>query len=540
MSLIQLLAALTPILAVLVLLVILRMPATRAMPLSLLLTLAAAALVWRMSPRYMAAAVYEGWFIATQILWIVFGAISLLAVLQATGAVATIRAGFMRVSPDRRIQAIIIAWLFGAFLEGASGFGTPAAIAAPLLVALGFPPLAAVSVALVADSSPVSFGAVGTPVLIGLMQGLDSPNLSFVTSVGVAAITIDLLVASLLPLVICLLLTLGFGAKPSVRAGLAAAPFALTAGFAFTVPAWLAARFLGPEFPSMIGGLGGLVIMLGCARAGWLVPKVPWQFAHEAGGAAGVTDERAQPVSLALLLRAWLPYLLVALLLVLTRLQFLPFKEWLSSVAIDSGDILATGIRAHIQPLYLPGAIFVMVALFTGWRLNANRVSLAPAWRLAATRLLPTTIALATAVPMVRVFLHSGSNSAGLESMPLELAELAATHLRDLWPLVAPWIGALGSFISGSATFSNMMFANFQQAVATQADLPSVWILALQMLGANAGNMVCVVNVVTAAAVVNLSGREGQIIRLTVLPMTYYCVTAGLAGLIGLRLGLLA
>ena len=143
MTLLEGLTALMPVLAVLLFLVILRMPATRAMPLALMITASMAWFVWRVPGKHIAASVIEGWVISSGIILIVFGAIVLLRTLQASGAINVIRAGFTRVSPDRRVQAIIIAWLFGSFLEGASGFGTPAAIVAPLLVALGFPPLAA-------------------------------------------------------------------------------------------------------------------------------------------------------------------------------------------------------------------------------------------------------------------------------------------------------------------------------------------------------------------------------------------------------------
>jgi lactate permease len=127
---------------------------------------------------------------------------------------------------------------------------------------------------------------------------------------------------------------------------------------------------------------------------------------------------------------------------------------------------------------------------------------------------------------MVRIFLHSDINDAGLVAMPMALAQQAATQLSDGWLWVAPLVGALGSFIAGSATFSNLMFAGFQQAMATEADMAPSLVLALQMLGANAGNMICVVNVVAAASVVGLNGREGEIIRYTALPALYYCLAA--------------
>ncbi|MBN1262209.1 MAG: L-lactate permease, partial [Anaerolineae bacterium] len=222
MNFVTTLAALAPVLAVFIFLVVLRLPAMKAMPISLVLTVILALLLWRVPAVQMAAAVCEGIFIALSIIWIVFGALLLLNTLQASGAVNAIRDGFMHISPDRRVQTIIVAWLFGAFIEGAAGFGTPAAICAPLLVALGFPPLAAVVVALIADSSPVSFGAVGTPVLIGVTRGLSAgatpPPLvveglgaqslaDFVRSVAVQATLIDLVTGTLIPLVLVVILT---------------------------------------------------------------------------------------------------------------------------------------------------------------------------------------------------------------------------------------------------------------------------------------------------------------------------------------------
>ena len=137
-----LLAALSPLTAALFFLVVLRMPASRAMSLSLAITSAASVLVWRVPPRHVLAAAIEGIGIALSILWIVLGAIVLLKVLAESGALSAMRQGFLRISPDVRVQVILIAWLFGAFLEGAAGFGTPAAITAPLLVMLGVPPIA--------------------------------------------------------------------------------------------------------------------------------------------------------------------------------------------------------------------------------------------------------------------------------------------------------------------------------------------------------------------------------------------------------------
>lgn len=167
------LVALIPIATVFLLLVVARRPASQAMPLSYLVTVGIALGVWRVPGVEVAASSLQGLVAAAEILYIVFGAILLLNTLQESGAISTIRQSLLGISPDPRVQVIIIAWLFGSFIEGASGFGTPAVITVPLLVAIGFPAMAAVVAALIIQSTPSTFGAVGTPIIIGIEAGLD-------------------------------------------------------------------------------------------------------------------------------------------------------------------------------------------------------------------------------------------------------------------------------------------------------------------------------------------------------------------------------
>lgn len=538
MNAIYLLTALTPILAILILLVVLRLPAQHALPLSLGLTALTAFAIWRMPALYIAASTLEGLIISVSILWILFGAVLLLNTLTAAGAVERIRAMFFAISPDQRVQAIIVAWLFGAFIEGAAGFGTPAAITAPLMVALGFPPLAAVVLALTANSSPVTFGALGTPLLIGMGRGLQVgeqlapvvaqalPNASsaeIIQRVGEYAIQMDLGVGLFIPLIQVLLLTRFFGPNRSWKEGLAMWRFALFAGASFLLPAFLVAHWLGPEFPSLLGGLFGMLIVIPAAQRGFLLPKTTWQFPEHA------SPPTTSPSSHSLL-KAWLPYLFLTLLLVLTRLPALPFKSFLQSQALHFNNLLGTPISTSLELLYLPGTMFVATAVLSFALFRLPAATWGQLFGAAARRLVGSAIALGAALPMVRIFINSGVNALGLESMPVELAYQAARLMGTAWPLAAPAIGSLGSFLAGSATFSNMMFSLFQVSVAAEVNVPALIILALQALGANAGNMVCVLNVVAAASLVGLSGKEGVIIRLTLIPMLYYILWAGILG----------
>jgi lactate permease len=346
------LLALAPIFTVGVLLVGFRIPAARAMPVAYFVTLLIAALAWRVSPLGIAAASIQGLLLAATLLYIIFGALLLLATLSASGAVATIRDAFTRISPDRRVQAIIVGWLFGSFIEGASGFGTPAAVAAPLMLALGFPATAAVMVGLIIQSTPVSFGAVGTPILVGVSGGLNADLAreymaaggwefrAYLEHVAVRVAAIHAVAGTLIPLFLCALLTRFYGARRSAREGLAAWPFALFAAFSFTIPYLLCAVLLGPEFPSLVGGAVGLAIVVGAARRGWLVPSRVWDFPpREAwdgdwtGTLSVATHYEHGTLSPA---RAWLPYGVVALLLLLTRLPWLGIGQRLAAIDIGT------------------------------------------------------------------------------------------------------------------------------------------------------------------------------------------------------------
>ncbi|MFQ5816992.1 MAG: L-lactate permease [Terriglobia bacterium] len=543
------LAAVLPIAAVMVFLVVLRWSAVKAMPVAYGLTCLLALSLWQVPPLRILAASLRGAIVAGTLLWIIFGALVLLFTLRESGALAAIRRGFLGISEDRRIQAIIVAWLFGSFIEGAAGFGTPAAVAAPLLLALGFPALAAVMVSLIIQSTPVSFGAVGTPILVGMGQSLNVPQVKtalaatgmgyteFIHQIGIFAALPHALIGTLIPLIMVAMLTRFFGRRRSFREGLAVWKFALFAGLAFTLPYLAVAILLGPEFPALVGGLLGLAIVIPAARKGIFLPKCePWQFPPaehwEKDWIGSISAGGDAPTTTMSFARAWAPYLLVTGLLVVTRLPFLPLQQWLTSVEFTWANMLGTNLSQALQPLYLPGTIFALVALATCGLHRMKPAAVKTAWRDAAQKLASPALALLFAVGMVRVFIDSDTNAAGIASMPLVLAETAAQGAKSAWPFFAPAIGAVGAFVAGSNTVSDLMFGLFQYGVADRIAVPHLVILGLQALGGAAGNMIAVHNVVAASATVGLVGCEGTLIRKTILPMTYYLVAAGLLGLL--------
>ncbi|WP_324025922.1 L-lactate permease [Aeromonas caviae] len=542
------LVAFSPILVAAVLLVGLNWPAKRAMPIAFLLTVFIALWGWQMSPTRVLASTLQGLVITVTVLWIVFGAILMLNTLKHTGAITAIRGGFTNISPDRRIQAIIIAWCFGAFIEGASGFGTPAAIAAPLLVAIGFPALAAVLLGMMIQSTPVSFGAVGTPILVGINKGLDNQAIGQTLSAGGSSWDIYLqqvttnvalihaTVGTLMPVLMVMMLTRFFGRNRSWTEGLSILPFAIFAGLAFTVPYALTGMLLGPEFPSLIGGLVGLALVVTAARAGFLVPKNSWDFAPENEWPAewlgslklDLKEAAGRPMSLML---AWLPYVALALLLVASRVSP-EFKASLLSVSLAFTDLLGEkGVSASIEPLYLPGGLLVLCALLATLIQARALAPLGRAVSESSRTLIGAGFVLIFTVPMVRIFINSGVNGADLASMPVTTANFAAGLVGEFFPALSATIGALGAFIAGSNTVSNMMFSQFQFEVAQTLGVSTAAMLALQAVGAAAGNMIAIHNVVAASATVGLLGREGATLRKTALPTLYYLLVTGLIGL---------
>jgi len=544
------LLAFSPILLAAILLIGFRIPAKNAMPISFLATAVMAIAIWDIPIVDIAASTIQGLFITFDILYIIFGAIVLLNLLKYSRALIVIREGFADISKDRRVQVVIIAWLFGSFIEGAAGFGTPAAIVAPLLVGMRFPAFCAVMLGMMVQSTAVSFGALGTPILVGVSGGIQSPELTaellrsglefseYIQLVTVKVALLHGITGILMPTLMVCMMTRFFGKNRSWKEGLRMLPFTIFGGLALTIPYVLTGIFLGPEFPSLLGALIAIPIVVIAAKQGFLIPKKSWDFDEEKNwpstwfGTLNVKlndDGEYKKMHLA---KAWLPYLIMAGLLVLSRLPQLPLKGLLTGVKIMWSEILGTSISASSSPLYLPGTILLIAGIITIVLHKMKSADVKTAFRDSAKMLLGAGFVLVFTVPMVRIYINSGVNPSELPGMPIAMAEWVAGNVGDVYPMFAPSIGALGAFIAGSNTVSNLMFGLFQFGVATKLAMPSFIIVALQAVGAAAGNMIAIHNVVAASATVGFLGKEGMVLRKTILPTIYYLFVVGLLGLI--------
>ncbi|WP_280588424.1 L-lactate permease [Halorubrum sp. Boch-26] len=561
-----------PLLLAGVLLVGLLWPATRAMPLAWVAALAVGYFAWNMPVNWLAAASAVGVITAITILWIVFGALVLLYTLMEAGAFDRINRGFATVSDDRRVQIVLIAFFMATFIEGAAGFGTPAAVVAPLLLGLGFPALAAVVAAIIGHIIAVTYGAVGTPIVVGIQNPMENVEFTrtaieeggmtvqeFSVEVAAWAATYHALVGFVMPL-FAVGMTVYFFGDPDERSLAPAwevAPLCLFAGISFAVPYWISAWFLTAEFPALIGSMVGGSIVLSVLRAGYFLPDEEWEFpdrdrwedhwvgsiepgqsngSNGAESRGGVSPE-AEAADISdvdedmSLLKAWSPYIALVILLVVTRAVD-PISSFIGSdlFVIGFSDIFGTTLGGSFAWMSVPGFWLIVSAVLAIPIFGMSGKEVGDAWKEAGRKIVSPFIALVFVIAMVQVMLQSGAHPGAPEvgSMIVLLAQTTADTLGVAYPAFASLIGALGAAMAGSNTVSNITFGAFQFEAATQLGLPRTIIVGAQAVGGAIGNLVAIHNLVAALATVGLLGQEGRVMRLNMIPLLYYATGVGL------------
>ncbi|MFZ7216813.1 lactate permease LctP family transporter [Avibacterium avium] len=455
---------------------------------------------------------------------VIFGAILFNRFSEVSGVTNTLRKWLGNINPNPVAQIMIIGWAFAFMIEGASGFGTPAAIAAPILVGLGFPPLKVAMLALIMNSVPVSFGAVGTPTWFGF--GPLNLTDNQILEIGSMSALIHSFAALIIPLM-ALRLIVGWS---EIRKNLV---FIYISIFACVVPYFLLAQ-VNYEFPSLVGGAIGLLVSVFVANKGIGLAKVENNL-----------DDNA--VSTGQVVKALLPTGLLIAILIVTRLQQLPFKAMMNdattwfSVQLGSlglfeishglifslKQIFGTSVNASYKLLYVPALIpFVVTVLISIplFALSASKTKDIFMGSLRQTR--NPFLALVGALIMVNLMLVGGDNS-----MVKIIGRSFAEATGEYWTLFASYLGAVGAFFSGSNTVSNLTFGSVQLSTAEITGLSATLVLALQSVGGAMGNMVCINNIVAVSSVLNIDKQEGTIIKKTIVPMIVYGIIAALVAL---------
>ncbi len=516
-------------------------PAKAALPAAWLICALLALAFWKMPLLGIAAYTLYGFFSALDVLLIIFGAILIMNTLKRSGGMAVIKSGFMAVSPDPRVQVVIVGFIFGAFIEGAAGFGTPAALTAPLLISLGFPPLCAAMAALIFNAIPGAYGAVGTPVntAFSLLAANvhaygDHFKLAMTKWIAIPTAVVCPLILVVVVWMICRMY--GRDASAAWKQTAAAVPYCLFAGLMFDIPFVICAAYLGPEFPSLIGAIAALVIVVAATKAGWFVPKRPFEFPEESRwenfwrATVQVPEDHGDPAKMSQL-RAWLPYGLIAGLLVLTR-AVPSIKAFVGSITVSIHNILGVNNAAFMNGEKLdwtwkwlnnPGIMpFILVAFLIIYMHDMRFSKFAEAVKDTGRQLYGAAVALFFGVAMVQIFRYTNMNASGLPSMLSIMAQAMADIAGKAYILIAPLIGILGAFISGSATVSCTLFSALQFETARLTGIHPVFISALQVIGGAIGNMICINNIVAVCATCGTIGSEGRLIKTNMMPALIY------------------
>jgi lactate permease len=493
-----------------------------ALPITALTALVISFIVFQRDISLSFAAVIDGFLTAFTPILIIWGAIFLFQSLETGGGMTTLRRWLNSVSKNEVAQLMIVGWAFPFLIEGASGFGTPAALAAPILVGLGFKPIRVAIMALIMNSVPVSFGAVGTPTWFGF-SGIENLSAQMINEIGIKSALLHGAAALFVPIA-----ALAFVISwKTIRHNLVFIYLSIAA----TIIPYIAVASINYEFPALIGGMSGLIFSVLFAKFGWGLEK---------------TEISSESVSLKELVSASFPLWSAVLVLIITRIPQLGIKALIISstpsldltlgsfgvfsispaLVVSLRNILSTTESWSLQLLYVPSIIpFILVSVIYFVFYLKKKEKLAQVWNISLERMRYPAIALFAALIFVNLMMVGGEDSA-VAMIGTSLAALTGTS----WQFFSPFLGALGSFFSGSNTVSNLTFGGIQDSIAQALNLNRSTILALQSVGGALGNMVCINNIVAVSTVLALSNQEGFILKRTVfVALPYAALTAGLS-----------
>lgn len=453
---------------------------------------------WQIFPSFLYISYVKGFFVAVDIFIIIFGAIFFLEILKDLKIIRNISYYLGDLSKDYRVQIIIIAWFLECFIEGTAGFGTPAAVAVPILIGLGLPPLKALIVGLLGNSVPGVFGAAGTPIKIGF-AGLNTALVPLTSA-------LLNLVGFIVPIFILWVITAG--RENRKKEFLDALPFAIFSGLIFVVPS-LVFVFLGQEFPTILGSIFGLIIIVISIKVGFLIPK------EELSLSEGKQEESSMSA-----FKAFLPYIILIVLLIAGKF-----------ILGKLGIPIYLGFK-YIFNIFNPGFIFIISGLLVIFIWKEREKIFSNSIKKAFKGAVYPFFVVFSMLAMIQIMINSGNNNSGL----LSAISYITNSFETTWlPFFAPFIGAFGAFMTGSVTVSNIMFGHLFSMAAINLSLNNTVILSLGVVGAAAGSMIALADILTAEAVTGIKNSEVNVLKGVIVPCLIYLLILGVIGLLIFR-----
>jgi lactate permease len=433
------------------------------------------------------------------ICWIIISAVFLFNVTVKSGQFEIIKDIMASITPDRRLQALLIAFSFGAFLEGAAGFGAPVAISGAMLVGLGFNPLYAAGLCLIANTAPVAFGSVGTPILMASRMS-DIPELAISQMVGRTLPILSLM----LPLYLVILMS---GFKKSVEV----LPAIIISGVSFAFVQWFTSNYMGPMLPDVLAGLASIFCLLFLLK--YWKPTTIWRFKEE----PTVQLDSALKHAALQILRAWSPFIIMTLFIVAWGLQ--PVKDALNSIGftkfqipgLDGSILKPDGSPLVIKAfdfnyLSAPGSAVILATLLSIPLIGISFKESIKIFGATLKQLMFPIITIASIVGYAFVANYSGMSI----TMAFALASTGA-----LFPFFSPILGWLGVFLTGSDTSANALFSKIQSSTATTLGFDPVVAVSANASGGVTGKMISPQSIAVGAAAVGLIGKESDLFRFT-------------------------
>jgi lactate permease len=506
--------ALLPIIWLIIALTALKVPGFKACSIALVIAYGLAVLVWKMPLLDSVTAVAEGAALALwPIIIVIIAAIFTYNVCVATGKMEVIKKMLASVTKDKRVLILIIAWGFGGFMEGMAGFGTAVAIPASMLWGLGFNPVFAAIVCLVANATPTAFGSIGIPTTtLAKITGLDVIGLSTNTAIILAPLII------LTPFVLVYLT----GKKKNVFKGVGM--ITLISGLSFLLPELLVAKFLGAELPVVIGSVCSMLCTVGAAKL-FGKKEIDPEYCLEEKAESKKSDKLTGKEAL----QAWSPFILIFIFLLATSKLIAPFNELLSivktSVNIYTGENAAPYTFSWLAT---PGLWIILAALIGGKLQGASISEMITIFFKTVKQLSKTIITIIAIMATAKLMGYSGMISA--------IAVMFVTVTGSFYPLFAPLLGAIGTFVTGSGTSASVLFGGLQLETSIELGMNQTWITASNTAGAVMAKMISPQSIAVAVAAVNLQGKESTLLKGTIKYFVIFLVIVGIITYIGARI----
>ncbi|MBK5002485.1 L-lactate permease [Pseudomonas sp. S31] len=526
------LAAVIPIVFFFLALAVFRLKGHVAGSITLALSILVAIFAFQMPvDMALAAAGYGFLYGLWPIAWIIVAAVFLYKLTVKSGQFEVIRSSVLSITDDQRLQVLLIGFCFGAFLEGAAGFGAPVAITAALLVGLGFNPLYAAGLCLIANTAPVAFGALGIPIIVaGQVTGIDAFHIGAMTGRQLPLLSL------FVPFWLVFMMDGVRGVKETW-------PAALVAGLSFAVTQYFTSNFIGPELPDITSALASLICLTLFLKV-WQ-PKRSFTEAKGSVGAAVVQPSGSQPTpySFGEIFKAWSPFLILTVLVTIWTLK--PFKAafapggamydfvfnfaipHLDQLVIKTAPIVAapTAMPAifKLDPISATGTAIFLSAVISMAVLKISFKTGLTTFKETLWELRWPILSIGMVLAFAFVTNYSGMSS----TMALVLAGTGAA-----FPFFSPFLGWLGVFLTGSDTSSNALFSSLQATTAHQIGVNDTLLVAANTSGGVTGKMISPQSIAVACAATGLVGKESDLFRFTVKHSLFFATIVGLITLI--------